>query len=749
MVSQNIGNGTGMLYATDLAATKIISCTRNDKEGVRNMRTLGAGSAPIAAKRSAVATVTFTAVGGAGNVTAITIAGVNQIPSNVAATVGDPTQTATDVAAAINGYTPGSGDNFTANSIGAVLYIYSTPSAGQATNGLVVTVSVSNVLITFTKTDFAGGSSESGNTDSSVGLRFWLDPKGNAPQTSFASAEEITKYIVVRGLQTGIVTKTLAVNTGRLTGIDRSCAITQIFTDTQASAATDDLDFIETVDFVEGDVIRLTQYVSGRVVTVTDASTSSGNIYLTNQSPFNCEDNKSIELRLQYDSTLGLIWIENGRSVSSGYVSLTRVEMRALISTGTVVAGQTYFITDVGMAGIQVQGIDANSISSQGQYIGYYPDYQNTSGDFAGNWNLTLASCTVGKLYAYNGAMFESVNGVTGTDPSTAPTSEWLLIDITDTRYQKEILIVQYDVVSNTISKGEDARGNIITGASGFATFKWGCDTCNNNTFFNCTGDFYNIRGVIEGNSFVSCQFNNAMFANNISGNNFVSTIFDFNITADVVININDCSGATYYLTFSTNTGLVVNGCQFSNAGGGSTDISGDGSSVERCQFFNNLPSFTSLSVNLGTYSLYDSYIGLRIGLTASVSGLFVTSTSSNHEATVDLDLYMTGNTLDFISAPPAIYEGVGIWNVTSAATKTIDKIVFTSNVNRKYPITIRPVNGKSVIIDPTAIGSAVTDNIVSDLGNETLVGRTNGGDFYTIQRSGTVWQKINSKVNV
>ena len=750
MVSQNIGNGIGLLYATDLAATKIISCTRNDVEGVRNMRTLGAGSAPISAKRSAVATVTFTAVGGAGNVTAITIAGVNQIPTNVAATVGDPTQTATDVAAAINGYTPVSGTDFVANSVGGVLYIYSTPSTGQATNGLVVTVSVSNVAITFTKTDFAGGSSESGNTDSSVGLRFWLDPKGNAPRTSFASAEEITKYIVVRGLQTGIVTKTLSVNNSNLTGIDRSCAITQIFVDTQSSAATDELYFIETNGFVEGDVIRLTQFVSGRVVTVADTTVSGvGNIYLTNQSPFNCEDNKSIELRLQFDSVLGLIWIENGRSVSQGYVSLTRVEMRALISTGTVAAGQTYFITDVGMAGIQVQGIDANSISSQGQYIGYYPDYQNTSGDFAGNWNLTLASCTVGKLYAYNGVMYESVNGVTGSDPSTAPTSEWLLIDITDPRYQKEILIVQYDVVSNTVSKGEDARGNIVTGASGFATFKWGCDTCNNNTFFNCTGDFYNIRGVIEGNSFVSCVFLYASFANNLAGNSFVSTRFNYTISADVEINTLNSFGTSTDLEFSTTVGLTINGCQFSNSGGGTTAISGDGSIAAGCQFINNLPTLSSLRVDLSTYDLTNSYIGLTIGLTADALGLVVTSESSNHEATVDLDLYMTGNTLDFTLAPTALYQGTGIWNVTSAATKTINKIVFITNLNRKYPITIKPVNGKSVVIDTTAIGSAATDNIVSDLGDETLVGRTNGGDFYTIQRSGTVWQKINSKVNV
>jgi hypothetical protein len=426
--------------------------------------------------------------------------------------------------------------------------------------------------------------------------------------------------------------------------------------------------------------------------------------------------------------------------------------MRSLISTGTVTAGQTYFITDVGMAGIQVQGIDANSITSQGQYIGYFPDYQNESGDFAGLWNLTLPSCTVGKLYAWNGAMFQSVDGSTGTDPSSAPTSEWLLIDKTDPRYQKEILTVQYDVVSNTISKGEDARGNIITGSSGFATFKWGCDTANNNTMNNTTGDFYNVAGLITGNSFVSCQFYEASFMGYISGCSFVSTRVIPQIAADAFINLLNCFGnAELVLTNdSTTIDLVLTGCQFSTAGGGSIiAILCNGGSASNCQFIANLNGPSTLTVGLSSYALTNSYIGLTLSLSASVSGLFVTNTVSNHESTVDLDLYMTGNTLDFIAAPVALCQGVGIWNVTSAATKTIDKIVFTTNLDRRYPITIRPVNGKSVVIDTTAIGSAVTDNIVSSGTNETLVGRTNGGDFYTIQRSGTMWQKINSSVNV
>lgn len=695
MVSQNIGNGTGMLYATDLAATKIISCTRNDKEGVRNMRTLGAGSAPIAAKRSAVATVTFTAIGGAGNVTAITIAGVNQIPSNVAATVGDPTQTATDVAAAINGYTPGSGTDFVANSVGAVLYIYSTPSAGQATNGLVVTVSVSNVAITFTKTDFAGGSSESGNTDSSIGLRFWLDPKGNAPRTSFASAEEITKYIVVRGLQTGIVTKTLAVNTGRLTGIDRSCAITQIFTDTQSSAATDDLDFIETVDFVEGDVIRLTQYVSGRVVTVTDASTSAGNIYLTNQSPFNCEDNKSIELRLQFDSTLGLIWIENGRSVSTGYITLSRVEARALASTGAIIIGQTYNVYDVGDDGIVLTGITANLYSFDGEYIAVLPDYQNNSGDFDGTWNGGLGSVTIGKLYAYNGAMWESVTGSVGSAPNTDAVN-WLLIDKTDPRYVREIDFVQYDIDSNQVVRRTDKRSNLIVGSTSITAFKWGDDNFSGNTIINTSNNWMvNCIGSVAG-SYISCGS------------------FSCDTSAVIMTNCN----------FVGNTVTVVN--------------IGSGISMYGWNVKNKLPINLDFSILYNTnnfenvVNITDTYSDL-VAITPSISGTTLTLTSAyNYVGTLVVN--QTGANLVKLLTDTGCQIPFKTFKVVTYANTTLD-VTFTAKASA---VAGHLLSTAATTITLTNI-SNVGDATVCDFIEITYPLNIGAGDI--------TWNTINSKV--
>lgn len=692
MVSQNIGNGTGMLYATDLAATKIISCTRNDSEGVRNMRTLGAGSAPIAAERSAVATVTFTAVGGAGNITAVTIAGVNQIGGNVAAMVGDPTQTATEVAGAINAYTPGSGVDFVANSVGAVLYIYSTPSTGQATNGEVVTVSVSNVAITFTKTDFSGGSSETGNTDSSVGLRFYLDPKGNAPRTSFASAEEITKYIVVRGLQTGIVTKTLAVNASRLTGIDRSCAITQIFCDTESSAATDDLAFIETVDFVEGDVVRLTQYVSGRVVTVYDASTSAGNIYLTNQLPFNCENNKSIELRLQFDSVLGLIWIENSRSVSTGYITLSRVEARALATTGAIIIGQTYNVYDVGDDGIVLTGITANLYSFDGEYIAVLPDYQNASGDFESIWMALLPSVTINKLYAYNGVMYESVTGSVGSAPNTDVVN-WLLVDKTDPRYVREIDFVQYDIDSNQVVRRTDKRSNLVVGASAISAFRWGDNTVAGNTIIGTTNNFLlNSIGDFQ--------------------NNYVDAAF-----------INVGSEATIAVYSSRLSGVGVNIVAFTSGWG-----------------------ITSWTVNTHSTVTFDfNYI-------LQTDGVIITDTFSTLKVTVDSS-HIAASVLTIptyaLTAGHIVLDATGL-TISKIQPFTEQEIKFTTQMNTTIDIDITAKATAAVynIISNNITTVTLTNSIASP--TDAMA-----EDFYIVappiaNSSGiAVWQTVNSKVYV
>jgi hypothetical protein len=393
-------------------------------------------------------------------------------------------------------------------------------------------------------------------------------------------------------LQTGIVTKTLAVNTGRLTGIDRSCAITQIFTDTESSAATDELDFIETVDFVEGDSIRLTQYVSGRVVTVTDAATSAGNIYLTNQSPFNCEDNKSIELRLQYDSTLGLIWIENGRSTNQGYITLSRVEARALATTGAIIIGQTYNVYDVGDDGIILTGITNSLYSFDGEYIAVNPDYQNTSGDFESTWNAILGTATIGKLYAYNGVMWESLTGSIGTAPNTDAVN-WQLVPKTDPRYVREIDFVQYDIVSNKVIRRTDKRSNQVSGADAITAFKWGSDQDTGNVINNATNNWMvnNLGQCI--NNFITGDMN-------VSPSAYSVDMINSTITAYIDI-VPSVGGTISFVTANITVPCIID----------LTKIVSDTSSIEVHGSWSNLivgiePS--SVSGNTLTIPLYAKY---------------------------------------------------------------------------------------------------------------------------------------------
>jgi hypothetical protein len=744
--SQFLGNGIGMLYVVASDGATLISSNPNTPKGVRDMRTLGASCAPIAAVRSAVATVTFTATP-AGNVTAVTINAVNQIGANVAMIAGNPTLSAIAVANAINVFTPSSGPNYTAQSVGAVVYIFSPPADGFTSNGLVVTVSVSTVAITFTKTDFSGGSNETGVYDSVVGLRFWFDERGNATRTSFASGEEVTKYMVLRGLQTGIVTKSLSVNNDKLTGIDRSCAITNIFVDTQSSAATDELSFIETVDFVEGDVIKLSQFVAGRVVVVTDntVSVGVGNLFLTDGVSFNCQDNKSIELQLRYDPTLGPIWVENGRSISGGAVQLTRIEMRALIAAGAVQQGQSYFIADVGQAGIIVSGIDSNSITSQGDYIGYFPDYQNVSGDYQWMWSPIMIAPTVAKLYATGGFMYESVTGAIGTNPTT-DTTNWLLIQTTDSRYQKLILTVQYDIDSNIISQGSDGRGNIVNGSSSFNTFKWGSDSCISNIINDSNMNINSIPNAVTNNIInnSSMPIVAASYCLAMSDNNVNRVTIDTFTSSGGGFTFSNNQGSFDNLTLSTGAANIsfIN-CLFVMKGK-QLVISGNGYTVSDCIFGAWSPSVIG-GYNFSTFSLRNSQIAWPyLTLDQNETQLFVNAEMSNHVRTIDLDgSAWVLNALTISSQ----WSSCGTIRLTAATTKTIDKVIEGTGYTRS--IVFQPVNTVSAIMAPTAVASAVANNIVSNPTTAvTLVGRTNGADYYEIKRNGTFWSKVNSLVH-
>lgn len=434
-VSQFIGNGIGVLYATD-ASSNIIMAQANTPDSVRNMRVSGATSAPLAAQRSAVGTITIDACPDAGDITDVIIDSVNQIGGNVAVTPGSTYQTAMDLALAINIFTPGTGQNFTAQVIDNVVYVYSVPAKGSDTNGLSINVSVSILTIQTTQTDFTGGSSQNGIYDVSVGNRFYLNPNSTATLDDLTGATEITEYIVVRGLNSGIISIDKAVSNFVLTGMTRASAFTQIFLDTDGSP-TGELAYINPSGFIVGDSIRICQYDASRIVTIEDATISpapiaSKNIYLTDTVPFVCQSNKSIELRLQYDPIFGLVWVENGRSttqISSVGIQDVIDFNRDLINgnnyqgTGALTANSGINALGLGTnAGYNNQGDNINALGNNAAFgntgdsvnaLGYYAGYNNT-GNYVNGIGYQAAQQNTGNFV--NGVGIQAAYQNSGTN---------------------------------------------------------------------------------------------------------------------------------------------------------------------------------------------------------------------------------------------------------------------------------------------------------------------------------------------
>lgn len=107
-----------------------------------------------AVTREVLATGTVTLTGGAsGSVDTVTVNGINIIPQGAVAFNTSLTQTATDLAAAINKGL--SSPEYTATSSGAVVTIKAMPGTGVGPNGFVVTATLTTLTATYA--NMAGG----------------------------------------------------------------------------------------------------------------------------------------------------------------------------------------------------------------------------------------------------------------------------------------------------------------------------------------------------------------------------------------------------------------------------------------------------------------------------------------------------------------------------------------------------------------------------------------------------------------
>lgn len=627
---QDLGT-RGWLYKTLPDGATIITTEKNTTDGVRAMQQQGTANAPVVASRPAVGTITVSSVASTGNITAITIAAVNQIGANIVVASSTNSVVATQISDAINAFTPGSGDNYTAQVIGDVVYVYSSAANGSAANGLTITVSVTDVTIVTTTTDFTNGSSQIGVYDTTFGYRFYINADYNgtaAVPTSLTNAVEITEYMTVRGLQSGIMTVSSTVATDRITGLTRSCAITQIIVDTQGGAATDVLAFIQTEGFVEGDTIRLRALNSGRITTLEDATVTTSpigtkNIYLTDAQSYALDGLVSITLQYRNDPTLGVCWVETSRSIANSVVVTTVAGINTLIGANAIKPGASYLITDIGDDGVYVTGMDVNSYNAEGIHVRRVPS------TYSRCWSLIMVMPTINLYYRFNQNVYQSVTGAIGTDPDT-DTVNWLLIaKSNNTYYTSEYhpcgvnkpsllgtwpIIWERDFNNNFVS--QSYTNSTVLGFNAFSTFCWmvgGSATKYGNTVIDSVFDCVNSDGSVYGNLVTS------------------STIYNTNIlTGATTVANNTMHGATitgnYIIDFSNN--FVVTGIMLANYITTCTrnEVMGAGYVETVGAYLNALSNFTEnriygtfASVTPGTNSTIDQNV---IGPVSNVSGL-------------------------------------------------------------------------------------------------------------------------------
>jgi hypothetical protein len=698
---QDIGVGFGYLYMTDVTGTQILATQPNTVSGVRNMRQQGTSTAPIVASRPAVGELRVLSVASIGSITNIDIYGINQIGANIAVTSSTTSVVAGQIAAAINAYTA-SPVNFTAQAINNIVYLFSPANAQPGYpnyNGASITVSVTDPSIQTSTTPTTNGSTQFSNSyDDVFGFRFLLDadygPAGvpgsqPATPTSTAYAIEITEYFTVRGMQSGIVTINSTIATDRLLNLNRTCAFTQIIVDTQASAATDVLAFIQTIGFVEGDEIRLRNTNPSRVPVLEDATVSTSpiatkNIYLIDQAPFSITGYLSINLQLRNDPSLGFIWVETGRSISDGVITTTRSQIASDANLGLIKPKGLYHITDIGDEGVYVFGLSPSEIETTGTLLRYVPK------NYSDTWRTDMSLPTVGDKVRYYQNVYTSVTGAVGSTPDT-DTTNWAVVS--------KLIKNNYELQSHTVGINNvgllgtwpilwerDTHNNFISQSfyaftalsrNAFEIFLWketNATDCSSNTVIDGIFDCANSMGSVIGNIILSgAKYENnfmppgSFVLENYLANSNTSvydnyiTVFAYNrITEAGLIHTNGAAGAYFYQIGGNEVQGAIHNCTISSAGlqeitgfniatgcvfrnstfGGSSIVRfctiGGQSTLENCVF----------SAPLGVFNMEGSEITGNSTVTLNDTGGRILYNSKIHNSTVTIN----ANTYDLNS---------------------------------------------------------------------------------------------------
>jgi hypothetical protein len=211
--------------------------------------------------------------------------------------------------------------------------------------------------------------------DPTFGYRYYIQANytTTAVPNNLTNAVEITKHVVGRGIEQNIPVITGGDIASDAITITRMGQRQLVTVDTEGSAATDFLDYIDPSDFVHGDEITLIAVEAARVITVRDNDNtvaSSKNLYLNGNNNFESGD-KTNALTLRFwKPTSGSTpqWHEAHRS-NIAVPDYGVVNQRA-DGVPAMVAGVTVIALLANQANVEVEaGVDAGIIEVTGTSV--------------------------------------------------------------------------------------------------------------------------------------------------------------------------------------------------------------------------------------------------------------------------------------------------------------------------------------------------------------------------------------------
>jgi len=202
----------------------------------------------------------------------------------------------------------------------------------------------------------------------SYGRRYFINSAGGAVQGDLTGATEISRNVILRGLESSLPVNNYTIATGALTPL-RDASVMVVNVDTEGLAASDNLDSISTTDFNTGDIVIFRGVNAARIVTF---RSGMGNITLTSGVNF-LTGNQAFSISLQYISGSG--WFEISRTPSLA------ISVSALRNAGLA---------------IPVQGVELTALASGGGTINLEPGvdkgYQvfNGTATLAASWVIQI-----------------------------------------------------------------------------------------------------------------------------------------------------------------------------------------------------------------------------------------------------------------------------------------------------------------------------------------------------------------------